>query len=546
MKKQLLETGAATLLVALGLAGCGSSSSQSSNGGDTAKNQTINWMQSANLITLDPSKCIDVNSATALGNVDQGLLKDPDGKGVVPAVAKSYSVSKDGKTYTFKLRHSKWSNGDPVTARDFVYGFQRTVNPKTASQDAYLYDHVENYAAIQSKKMAPTKLGVSAPNNYTLVVKLSKPQSYFKYLVTAPAFLPQNEKVVNKYGKKYGTNSASQVYNGPFKATGWTGTNDTWSLVKNDKYWDKSSVKLQRVNMHVVKDDQTGLNEFQTGKLDELSLNGKQQVEHFKNDPGYRENKTVYSNFIELNQDKVPAFKNLKIRKALSMAVNREQFVKDVLGDGSTPTKGFVGNDLAYHNGKDFADVAYVKSATEYNLAEAKKLWKAGMKELGLKSLNLTLTYDDTDSAKSTTEFLQSNFQKLPGLKVTNVNLPRQQRIARLFSGKFDMCVSGWDPSFPDPVAALSIKKSDSSLNFSKWKNSKFDAYLDKSENQDANNPDKRWNDLVQAEKVYANDQGNIPFYQNTAPVVMKTNIKGLSYNPSASTAWDFSKAYVK
>ncbi|MBW1606142.1 peptide ABC transporter substrate-binding protein [Lactobacillus sp. Sy-1] len=546
MKKRLLEAGAATLLVAFGLAGCGSSASQSSNSGSTAKSQTINWMQNANLITLDPSKSIDVNSATALGNVDQGLLKNPDGKGVVPAVAKSYQVSSDGKTYTFKLRHSKWSNGDPVTAKDFVFAFQRTVNPKTASQDAYLYDHVVNYAAVQSGKMAPSKLGVSAPDDYTLVVHLSKPQSYFKYLVTASAFLPQNEKVVNKYGKKYGTNSASQVYNGPFKATGWTGTNDTWSLVKNDKYWDSASVKLKRVNMHVVKDNQTGLNEYQTGKLDELSLNGKQQVEHFKKDPGYHENKSVYSNFIELNEAKVSAFKNLKIRKALSMAVDRQQFVKDVLGDGSTPTKGFVANGLASYKGTDFADAAYVKSATEYNLNEAKKLWQEGLKELGMKSLNLTLTYDDTDSAKATTEFLQSNFQKLPGLKVTNVNLPRQQRIARLFSGKFDMCVTGWDPSFPDPVAALSIKKSTSSLNFSKWKNSKFDSYLDKSENEDANNPGKRWNDLVQAEKVYANDQGNIPFYQNTSPVVMKTNIKGLEYNPSGSTSWDFSKAYVK
>ncbi|MEJ6400895.1 peptide ABC transporter substrate-binding protein [Nicoliella lavandulae] len=546
MMKHKLLLASCTALLSFSLVGCGKSQSGSNTSSDSAKTQTLNWMSSANLITLDPSKCVDITSATTLGNVDRGLLFSPDGKTVEPAVAKSYSVSKDGKTYTFNLRHSKWSNGDEVTANDFVYGFQRTVNPKTASQDAYVFDHVENYAAIQKGTASPKTLGVYAPNKYKLVVKLTKPQTYFKYLVTQAAYFPQNEKVANQYGKKYGTNSSAQVYNGPFKVTGWSGTNDSWSLVKNDQYWNHNDVKLNRVNMQVVKDNQTGLNEYQTGKLDEVSLNGKEQVAHFKGTSQFRQNKSVYSNFIELNENKVAAFKNWNIRRALSLAVDREQFVKDVLGDGSTPTKGFVGNNLASYNGKDFADEGYVKDAASYNLAKAKKLFKKGMAELHLKTLNLTLTYDDTSAAKSTTEFLQSNFEKLPGLKVSNINVPRQQRIARSFAGNFDMVVTGWDPSFPDPIAALSIKTSNSSINFSKWKNKEYDSLLAKSENDDANNLTKRWQDMVKAEKVFGNDQGAIPFYQNTNPVALKDNVKGLNYTPTGSVSWDFSKGYVK
>lgn len=529
-------------LLALTLGACGKQSAGDVSNG--SKTQKLNWMENANLITLDPSKSIDVTSATTLANVDRGLFVSPKANQLEYGVAKKMTVSPDGKTYTFKLRNSKWSNGDPVTAHDFVYGFRRTVDPKTASQDAYLMDHVKNYEAVSKGQMTPDKLGVSAPDDHTFVVKLSKPQSYFKGLLINSAFLPQDQKVAEKYGKKYGTNSDSQVYNGPFKATGWTGTNDSWTLTKNSNYYDKSTVKLNQVDMHVVKDQQTGLNEYQTGDLDELSLSGKEQVKSFKGSSQLHDYKTVYSNFIELNEDKVPAFKNLKIRQALSTVLNREEYVNDILGDGSNPTQGFVADGLAKYKGQDFATAAHVSGTVTYDMTKAKQLWQAGLKELGLKRLTLNLTYDDTDVAKSTTEFLQNDFQKLPGLTVNNVNLPRQQRIARLFSGDFDMCVTGWDPGYGDPISALNIKTSTSSLNFSKWNNKDYDAYVNKSNNEDANNPQKRWNDLLNAEKVLAKGVGAIPFYQTAQPVVMKNNVHNVQFN-AVGNGWDFSKATI-
>ncbi|MCL0312148.1 peptide ABC transporter substrate-binding protein [Apilactobacillus sp. TMW 2.2459] len=522
------------------LTGCGKSSNYSNQ-----SSQKLNWMQPSNLMTLDPSKSVDTTSANTLSNVSQGLLTSPEGSKVVAGVAKSYKVSKDGKTYTFDLRKSKWSNGDSVTAKDFVYGFQRTVNPKTASQNAYLYDHFLNYNGVKSGKMNPNKLGVSAPNNYTLVVKLSKPQSYFKYLVTQTAFLPQNEKVATKYGKGYGTSSDKQVYNGPFVAKGWTGTNDSWRLNKNTNFWDRKVVKLNSLKMNVVKSSQTGLNQYQTGALDALSLTNKQQVDNFKNSKEFKKNQSVYSNFIEMNRDKVKAFKNLKIRQALSLAINRNQFVNNVMGDGSTVTKGFVASGLAYKNGKDYAETSHVKGTTDYNLSKAKKLWNEGLKETGHKGMNLTLTYDDNDVAKATSDFLQSEWEKLPGLTISNINIPKQQRIARMFSGNYDLCVTGWDAGYADPIAALAIKISSSPMNFGKWSNKTYDNLINKSDNQDANNSNARWNDMVQAQKVLANDVGAIPFYQSAKPSVVKDKVNGLEYNPIGS-GWDFTKAYIK
>lgn len=227
-----VKLGAVSAASLLLLAACGSKSSSK----NLASNQTLNWVETSNIPTMDPSQSTDIVSGTALNNVDEGLLRIGTDSKVRPGIAKSYTISKDGKTWTFKLRHAKWSNGDPVTAQNFVFGWQRTVKPSTASQYAYLYDHVKNYTAVNTGKMSPSKLGVKAEGKYKLVVTLSRPQSYFKWILGSPALDPQDEKIVNKYGSKFASNSSHAVYDGPFKLAGWTGTNNTWQLVKNTKY----------------------------------------------------------------------------------------------------------------------------------------------------------------------------------------------------------------------------------------------------------------------------------------------------------------------
>lgn len=535
---KILALGAVSGASILLLAACGSKNSKS-----LATNQTLNWVETANLPTMDPSKSTDIVSGTALNNVDEGLLRIGQGSKLRPGVAKTYKVSKDGKTWTFNLRHSKWSNGDPVTAKDFVYGWQRTVKPKTASQYAYLYDHVKNFSAVNKGKMAPSKLGVKADGNYKVVVTLARPQSYFKYIVGAPAFFPQNQKVVEKYGSKFAANSKQAVYNGPFKMTGWTGTNNTWTLAKNSKYWDAKATKLKAVKFQVIKDQGTWLSQYQSGKVDELITDGT-QYKQLKNSKQMHVRNSASTFYLEMNQRKGFFKNNLDARKAVNLAINNGQLTKDILADGSQAPKGLVPTNLAKKGGKDFADAAYVKSGTAYNLSQAKSYWKKALKKSGRSSMKLNLLADDTPAGKKTAEFLQSQLNKLPGLKVTTTNVPFNVRLSRSTKGQFDMVVGGWIADFPDAISFSSLFTSNNAYNRGQWKNSTYDADVKNAEGKDANNATARWNDLVDAEKTLMKQQGIVPLYQQTQAQMLKSKVHGVQYFPTGAQ-WDFSHAYL-
>ncbi|MEJ6399690.1 peptide ABC transporter substrate-binding protein [Nicoliella lavandulae] len=543
--KTLAKVGSVTLVTALGLAACGSSNSSSQSG----STKTLNWQESANLPTLDPSNATDHISAETLNNSNEGLLMVGKDNKIEPGVAKSYTVSKDGKTYTFNLRKSKWSNGSEVTAKDFVYGIQRTANPKTASQYSYLLDHVANYEAVSKKQMPVSSLGVKAEGNYKLVITLSKPQSYFKYIASMTPLYPQSQKVVEKYGKAYGTKSADQVYNGPFKVTGWTGTNDKWTLTRNKYYYNNSKTKLDKINFIVSKDAGTTLNQYQAGKFDVATLSGKQQVNNFKNSPELHELPQAATFYLEMNQKSNPVLKNANIRKAISLSLDRKSLTSDVLGDGSFPAKGLVPTKLSSYKGTDFADASESKDATandvSYNLTEAKKYWAKGLKEVGKKSVSLTLLADDTPAGTKTTEALQSNLTKLPGLKITNQNLPFKTRLSYSQSGKFDLVVSAWIADYPDPITFLDLFTSDNAYNNGHWKNAKYDQYINEAEGKNANNAGERWKDLVNAEKTLMSDDGIVPLYQQVQPQVRKDKVQGLEYSTTGA-GFNFRDAYLK
>ncbi|MCH4123685.1 MAG: peptide ABC transporter substrate-binding protein [Levilactobacillus sp.] len=536
--RSVLKLGTVAALTTVALAACGTSSSQSQ-----AKNQTLNWMESSALPTMDNSLATDVVSGETLNNTGEGLLKFGKNSSTHPGVAKSYTKSKDGKTYTFNLRKSNWSNGDKVTAKDFVYGWQRTVNPKTGSQYAYLYADVKNANAIMAGKKAVSTLGIKALGNYKVQVSLVHPVSYFPTLVAQTAFFPQNQRVVEKYGKKYATNAQNNVYNGAFKLTYWTGTSDNWTLTKNTKYWNAKSVKLKHIKFSAVKDPQTALSQYQSGKLDAIYLSG-QQPKNYKNSKEYHARNSSRVAYLELNEKKDSMMRNVKARQALSLVLNRKQFVNQVLDNGSKVANGIVTAGLAVRDGKDFASEASIPAATEHNVAKAKKLWKQALKETGRKSYSLTLMADDTAEGKSTTEYVQSQWSKLPNFKVTNSNLPYKTRLARSAAGQFDAVVTLWGADFPDPITDLSLFTSGNSYNDGKWSNKTYDKLVKEATTTNANKPAARWQNLVDAQKVLLKDQGIIPIYQSGKPQLMKSKVKGIVYFPVSSN-WDFSKAYI-
>ncbi|KRL38021.1 peptide ABC transporter substrate-binding protein [Liquorilactobacillus uvarum] len=533
------KLGAVAVLSAVFLAACGSKSASSSS------KQVLNWDENAELPTIDLSKATDRVSFDTLNNTNEGLYRLGKDSKIEPGIATKTTVSNNGMKYTFTLRkNAKWSNGDKVTAKDFVYSWQRTVKPSTGSQYAYLFSGIQNADDITAGKKDASTLGVKAEGNYKLVVTLDKKLPYFKLLMGFPSFYPQSQKAVEKYGSKYGTASKYMVYNGPYELTKWTGTNLSWTLKKNNDYWDKKNVKLSAINYKVNKSNTTAYNLYQSGKLDMTYLNAEQakQMSNSKELVTRRGSSTFY---LEYNQTK-KEFQNKKIRQAISLVIDRKQYVNKVLGDGSTVAKGLVASGLSKHNGKDFADEAAVKDATATDTAKAKKLWNEGLKELGVKELSFSILSDDTDAGNKTTPFLQSQIEEsLPGAKVSVTNVPFKTRLDRSEKGNFDVVVSAWGADFADPISFLDLFTSDNSYNNGKWKNAEYDKLIEASKTTDAGNATKRWNDLVQAEKILMQDQGISPIYQQAQATLVKSKVKGVIYNSSGAN-YNFKDAYIK
>lgn len=546
MNKKLLYT--LTAGAALLLAGCGHKASTPSqaDSGKYVEHQELRWTEQMTIATADLSKATDTLSFQTLMNVQEGLYRlDKNGK-PQPALAVSTKESKDGQRYTFTLRKgAKWSNGDPVRAQDFVYSWQRTVDPQTTAQDAFYMDPVKNAAEIYNSKKDKSTLGVKALDDRHLQVTLAKPVYYFKQMLAFPLYYPLNQKVVEKYGTKYGTQSKYLVSNGPFKLADWDGSGKSWSLVKNKSYWDQKHVHLQKIKELVSESTTTSYNMYSSNKVDETLLNG-QQVKANVNNKAYVKRLPTATTRLELNQTKVPAFKNLKIRQALSMAIDRKQLTDKVLQDGSVPLKGFVPSQMGNNpqTGQAFNEEAYVKSAVSYDLKKAKALLKAGYKEENIKQLNLNLLTSDTDSSKQAAEFLQSKLEDLPGVKVSLSTMPFVQMITRQSKKDYQMTVKTWQSIFADPINFLDVYEADAAYNTSGYDNPKFDQLLDQSENEYGNQPEKRWANLVEAEKTLMKDQGTIPLYQVSKSQLLRPNVKGVVFHP-ASVPYDWKEAYI-
>ncbi|MBP2057206.1 oligopeptide transport system substrate-binding protein [Lactobacillus colini] len=540
MKLKALAVSIIAVSSALVLAACSNNNSTSKSSNEAE----LNLSATAPLDTIDISKSTGYGQT---GNVFESFYRlGKDGQ-PTSGLAKSGKVSKDGKTWTFKLRDAKWSNGDQITAKDFVYSWKRSLNPKTASPYSYLFSGVKNANAVAKGKKNPDSLGISATDKKTVVIKLDKPIAYFKVLMAYPLFGPQNEKIVKKYGKKYATKSEYQVYSGPFKVKGWNGTGDTWSFVKNNNYWDKGKVKLKKVNYQVVKSTNTGYQLYQQGKLDLTPLSSE-QVKNLKTNKDfvsypYSLVRFLQYNFKDQNTINRKALNNRNIRLALSLAIDRNTVTKKVLGNGSTLPTGFVANDLAKNpaTGVDFAKEQKVNDTVQYNKTLAKKYWQKGLKEIGQEKLTLNLLSSNEESdSDQMTQYLQSQWtQLLPGIKINVTNVPAKLTTSKAQNGEFDIYLSHWGGDFNDPMTFMQIPQTDTSYNYGKWSNKKYDNLVAKASNEDANNPNKRWNDLVQAARIVNSEQAITPIYQQTTAYLQKTNVHGIIHN-TAGTQWSY------
>lgn len=540
--KKLLVVSSTLLVATLTLSACGNSNSKQSTNKPAAK-QVLNWSLSSELATLDSALVPEMGSADMINNAMEGLFRIKNNH-PEPGLATNTKVSKDGLTYTMTLRkNAKWSNGDPVTAHDFVYAWRRAVDPKNAAPGSYLYSGIKNADAIIAGKMAPDTLGVKANGDHELVVELEQQIPYFKLLVGDVRFFPQDQKAVEKYGAKFGLSADTTVYNGPFVLKGWTGSNLNWKLVKNQNYWDKKHVKMETINFKVNKSTTTSYNLYQANKVDFTTLSAEQSKQLSKT-PGYRPLHQARTTYIEYNLRK-KEFHNKKVRQALSYAIDRKYLAKNVAGGGAVPLTNFVPKGLAKLKGKDFADLATTKVGVTYNKRLAQKLLKEGLKELGEDHFEFTLLGRDDETAKKETEFIQSQIeQTLPQVKVVTRNIPGKVIITQASKGDFDAQLTGWLADFADPINFLDVETKANFTNMGDYDSAEYNELVLAAKTTDALNETKRFEDMVKAAKLLNEDQPVVPLLQDGIPEMLRPTVHDMVQN-SAGITNDFKEVYV-
>ncbi|SUK16673.1 oligopeptide ABC transporter periplasmic oligopeptide-binding protein [Staphylococcus agnetis] len=495
------------------------------------KGQVFRKVIPQDMSSLDTAKVTDTVSFDKFNQVYEGLYVMNAEDKAEPGVAKGDpEISNGGKTWTIHLRKdAKWSNGDPVTAHDFEFAWKRVLDPNTASVYAYIMYDIKNAEAVNMGKKGLNDLGVKAVDDYTLRFELTKPVPYYKEMLAFATFMPQNEKVMKKYGERYGTSEDKSVYNGPFKVKDWA-VEDKIILVKNDKYWDKDVVKLDKVNYKVLKDGQAGASLYDTGSVDDTTISAE-QVEKYKDEPALKKRLLASTFYLKLNQGKVPELKNRHMRLAFAQAINKKDYVDSVLNNGSKEVDGFTAKGTAdAPNGKDFTD--QIHSPLKYDPKKAKDNFEKAKKELGKDKFTFTLNTEDTPASKISAEFIKAQVESnLPGVTVKIQQLPFKQRLAREQSENYEISLSGWGPDYPDPLTFLNIMTTGNASNNTGWGNKEYDALLKKANGELLQKPDERNQTLIKAEELLLDEAPIAPVYQKGEAHLTNPQVKNLRYH---------------
>ena len=553
-KKAVAFALAAAMVV--GLVGCGGSGSTSTtaaagessaestaaeSGSAAASGDDLNVMLETPVQSLDPQQATDGTSFEVIADYTDGLMQmDSDGQ-AVPAIAESYELSDDGLTYTFHLRtDSKWSNGTPVTAADFVFAWQRAVDPAVASEYAYMLSdigQVKNAAEIIAGEKDKSELGVTAVDDNTLKVELNVPVSYFLSLMYFPTFYPVNEEFFNSCGDTFGTSPETVLSNGAYVLDDYQPAATAFHLTKNADYYDADRVKLAGLNYQVIQDSQQALMSYQNGDLDITLVNGE-QVDQVKDDPEFKTIGAGYLWYVSPNMSAVPELNNQNIRMALTMAIDREAITNDVLKDGSLPTYTAVPMQFAAGpDGSDFSeDQTKFSDVCAFDAEKAADYWKKGLEELGETEMTLEMIVDADDAPQKVAQVLQEQWQQtLPGLTVSIKVEPKKQRVQDMQDGNFQIVLTRWGPDYADPMTYLGMWITGNSNNYGLWSDADYDAIIAECTTGDlCTDAEGRWAKMYDAEKIVMDQAVIFPLYTQSNAQMQSSKVTGIDFHPVA------------
>jgi oligopeptide transport system substrate-binding protein len=476
--------------------------------------------------SLDPHKTSTTGEHRILVNLFEGLVvQDPKGD-VAPGVAERWSVSEDATTYTFKLRaNAKWSNGDPVTANDFVFSFQRIQDPNLKSQYAEVLYPIKNAEEVNTGKLPVNQLGVKAIDRTTLEITLKAPTPYFLQLLTHTTGLPVSAKAVTEIGNDW-VKPGKMVSNGAYMLAD-VKPQAFIRLAKNPHYWDATKVTIDTVVFDPSEDRATVLKRYRAGEFDIVTDLPIDQLAWLKQNMPKELRIAPYAGvyYYTFNVTK-PPFNDVRVRQALAMAVNREVLVEKITLAGELPAYGFVPEGTANYTSQK---VAWAKTNQAARDAEAIKLMTAagyGPR----KPLKFKLNYNTSENHKKIVVAIAAMWKKL-GVEVELVNTEAKVHFATMRQADFEMARTGWIADYNDAQNYLFLSQtSTKQQNYARFSNPEYDKLMDQaSVTSDAA---KRAELLQQAETILLKELPVLPLYFYVSKNLVSTKVKGFQDNP--------------
>ncbi len=487
--------------------------------------------------SLDPGKTTDASSITILIMLYEPLMRRSPQDVPEPGVAKSYEVSEDGKTYTFHLRESKWSNGDPVTAHDFEYAWKRVLNSKFPGDLAYELYVLVGAQEAKEGKTSMDNVGVKAMDDLTLVVNLVNPTPYFLELLQIPCFLPLHRaSVVDNpdWAMEAGPN---YIGNGPFKMESWTHHNEL-IVVKNPLYWDASAVKLAKIELLMVEDSNTELALFEDKAIDWA---GKPVSMGLPTDSmpallaeGKVEFHPVAGTYYYFLNTLKPPFTNVNIRRAFAYALDRKSIATNIGQSGEEPATCIVPPPLTLQDQECFEDD---------NVEEARRLFKLGLKELGMTKQQLPpiyLSYNTGEGHHKIAQAVQQQWNNAFGISVTLKNLEWKVYLDKMERGDFTIGRMSWLASYNDAYTFLDMFKH--SNGYIRWSDPEYNELLNQALKE--TDSSKRRDLLKEAERILIDQMPAIPVYFLTNSFMKNPRLQGAYISPIGEV--DFKRAYFE
>jgi oligopeptide transport system substrate-binding protein len=537
MKKNVFIAMSSILVLSAALAGCGgdkptdgAADNSKQSASDSSEPKVLRLNLHSEPPTADPGIADDSTSGAIIRATFDGLTRvQEDGK-AHESVAEKIDISEDRRTYTFHLRDSKWSNGEPVTAHDFEFAWKRVLDPKTGSNYAYQLYYIKNAEKYNLGKAKAEDVGVKALDDKTLQVTLENPTPFFLELTAFYTYYPVNKKVVEA-NPNWAGEAKTHVGNGPFKMEEWEHKNKL-TLVKNENYWDKEAVKLDKIEFSMVEDENTELSMFDNGELDwagaPLSALPTDAIPALK-DSGKMVTQPIAGLYMYKFNTEQPPFNNAKIRKAFAYAIDRKSIIDNVTQANQQPAMGIVPPTMAVSANPYFKD---------NDVETAKKLLAEGMKELGISKLPpITLSFNTSEGHKKIAEAIQDQWKKAFGVEVKLENKEWKVYLDDLHQGKFQIGRAGWSGDFNDAINFLELfKYKKGGNNDTNWEHPKYQELLNKSALE--TDPEKRKQILAQAEQLIMEEMPAAPIYFYTQSWVKSDKVKGVIIDGLGFVDW--------